>query len=457
MGKALRFPEGFVWGTSTAGHQIEGWNDNSDWWAFEQKGLIRDGSTSGKAVDYWNKYEDDHALMSELGYPAFRLGLEWAKIEPSPGKFSDDAMERYRSILASLRKRNIKICLTLNHWVLPMWVAEQKDWMNPKTLDDFQRFVTHVVEQLGEYPDMWVTLNEPMVPAIAGNLADEFPPQRKNYNAFRRVGSALLEAHARTYRIIHSKVPKAPDGGPTLAGIAQAYQWIVPWGTPGLAGQYEKIAAFVFKRGSFDAWDLSVQTGKQVYPFGGRFIANLRNSYDYCGINYYFRMSVKYDKSRKDQLYVDEKQIPDGIERTQMGWQVYPPGFYLTIKRVFGRFRKPIYILENGVADDADTMRPRYLLQHLAAVHRAISEGVPVKGYYQWSFTDNFEWREGFCKQFGLVGVDHADPELKRVPRRSAHMYSEIIRANGITEEIVAKYAPEAMDAVFGNTWDWTK
>lgn len=456
-GKELRFPEGFIWGTSTAGHQIEGWNENSDWWAWEQKGLVRDGTKSGRAVDYWNLYEQDHALMSELGYPAFRLGIEWAKVEPEPGRFSEEAIERYRAILTSLRKSNIKICLTLNHWVLPLWVTQQNDWLNPKTLDDFQRFVEKMIGAVGEFPDIWVTLNEPMVPAIAGNLADEFPPQRKSFDAFRKVTGALLEAHARTYRLIHERVPKAPDGSPTQAGIAQAYQWIVPWGSPGLAGAAENIGARIFQWGSFDGWDKSILTGKQAFPFGGRRIQNLRNSYDYAGINYYFRMSLKYNPEKTDQFRLDEKQIPPGIEKTQMGWQVYPPGFYLTIKRVYERFRKPVYIMENGVADDTDTMRPRYLLEHLAALQRAYAEGVPIRGYFQWSFTDNFEWREGFSKQFGLVAVDHKDPELKRVPRTSARMYSEIIRANAITEEIVAKYAPEAAEGVFGNKWDWTK
>jgi beta-glucosidase len=303
-----------------------------------------------------------------------------------------------------------------------------------------------------------VTLNEPMVPALGGNLTDEFPPQRKSFDAFRRVTGALLEAHARLYKIIHDRVPTAAGGGPTQVGVAQAYQWIVPWGSPGFPGLIENLAARIFSWGSFNGWDQSIVTGKQSFPFGGRDIPGLKNSYDYCGINYYFRMSLKYNPERKDQFRIDEKQIPPGIDKTQMGWQIYPPGFYQVIRLNWERFRKPIYITENGCADDADTIRPAYLLQHLAAVHRAISDGIPVKGYFQWSFTDNFEWREGFSKKFGLVAVDAVnDPELKRVPRGSAHMYSEIIRENGITQDIVKRYAPDAMDAVFGNKWDWSK
>ena len=137
------------------------------------------------------------------------------------------------------------------------------------------------------------------------------------------------------------------------------------------------------------------------------------------------------------------------LTKTQMGWQIYPQGMAMTIRHVWKRFGKPILITENGIADDQDAQRPGYTLRHLAAVHRAIAEGIPVIGYFHWSFIDNFEWREGFSKRFGLVAVDHADAELKRVPRPSAYMYSEIMRQNAITEAIVDKYAPDVRQEVF--------
>ena len=230
---ALHFPEGFLWGTATSGHQIEGWNDSSDWWEWEQRGHIHDGTRSGRAMEYWDRYESDHELMAQLGYPAFRLGVEWARIEPTRGRIDGRALNHYRKILTSLRAHGIRICLTLNHWVLPHWVVQQHDWMNPKTIEDFLAYAGIVIEALGEFPDYWVTFNEPMVPAIAGNLFTRHPPQRGSWRAFRAVTNAHLEAHARVYHLIHQRVPRAPDGDATRVGVAKAYPWIEAWGSSG--------------------------------------------------------------------------------------------------------------------------------------------------------------------------------------------------------------------------------
>ncbi len=447
------FPEGFVWGTSTAGHQVEGHNMNTDWGKFEREGKVHDGTQSGNAVDYWNRYEEDHDLMVKLGYRAFRLGIEWGKIEPEDGKFDREAIERYKKILQSLRDHGLKICLTIYHWVLPLWFAEKGGWMREDAVERFMRFAKVVVEEFSGYPDLWVTLNEPMVPSAAGYLGAEFPPEIADFRKYCKVTNKLLHCHARSYDLIHNVVPKAPDGGPVMAGVATAYQLIEPWGTPGPAGLLEKIMSLAFAHGSFRGWDISVAKGKIVIPFGCENLALLRDSYDYCGVNYYMRSSIKFDPSRSDQAFMDFQGIPEGIEETQMGWQVYPPGLHRVLMEVWKRFRKPIFITENGIADDKDEQRPRYTLEHLTQVHRAIKDGADVRGYYHWSYIDNFEWKEGFSKRFGLVQCDHDDPKLERKPRQSAYMYSDIVKENGITDEIVDKYAPDARDGVFGNKW----
>lgn len=447
--KRLEFPEGFLWGTATAGHQIEGHNDKSDWWKFEQEGKVLDGTKTEKNVDYWNRYEEDHDLMVKLGCQAFRLGIEWAKVEPEDGKFDKKAIRHYRKILQSLRDHKLKICLTLNHWVLPLWFAEKGGWERPDAVDRFVKFAEIAVKELGEFPDLWVTLNEPSVPATAGYLVGLFPPEKKSFPAYCRVTNRLLHAHTHTYELIHNAVSKAPSGGPTLAGVAWAYQWIEPFGTPGPAGLYEKFMTRIFRAGSYKSWDRAIVTGRIPFPYGTGDARIPKDTYDYCGVNYYTRMSLKFDRRKKDQALIDFEAMPPGIEKTQMGWQVYPPGFHKILMYVWKTFKKPIYITENGIADDADEMRPSYLLTHLAQVHRAISDGADVKGYFQWSYIDNFEWKEGFCKKFGLIACDHTDPELKRIPRPSAHMYSEIIKGNSITGKIVKRYAPDAREEVF--------
>jgi beta-glucosidase len=445
MIKKIVFPEDFLWGTAISGHQVEGGNNHSDWWHWEKKGLIRDGTVSGNTVDYWNRFEEDHDLMVKLGYPAIRLGIEWARIEPEPGKYCKEAIEHYRQILASLRKRKIKICVTLNHWVLPQWVTEQKDWLNPKTILDILNYAELVIKSLGEFVDLWITLNEPVGLAIFGNLLDEFPPQRNSFIAYFRTMRHMLEAHTALYYLIHRLVPKAPNGELTMVGIAQAYPYIVPWNSGRSAGIYEKAMTKLFRLFSYEWWDRAILTGTLPLIYGGGEIKGLQNSYDFCGINYYFRMSLKFDKSKVNQFYINVNKIPKGTEKSQTGWQIYPLGIYNTIQYVWKHFHKPIYITENGIADDNDTLRPKYILNHLACIHRAIEEQIPVKGYFYWSLMDNFEWREGFAKKFGLIAVDHSDLDLKRVPRESAYLYSDIIRNNCITADLVQKFAPDLM------------
>jgi len=450
MTERLTFPEGFIWGTSSAGHQVEGGNEYSDWWAWEKEGLIADGTVSGRAMDYWNRHEEDHALMAQLDYNGFRLGIEWARVEPRRDAFDLDVIEHYRHILQSLRTFGFKICLTLHHWVLPQWVAKQNDWHNPDTVARFLRYTKVVVDALGAYPDYWVTLNEPMVPAILGNFLGRLPPHRHSVRAYRTVARAYLQAHAGAYRIIHEARPFAPDGSPTKVGVAMAYPFIEPWGSRGPAGWCERFAAFVCRRAATWGWDHTIRTGHPHWIHGGPAVPGIRGTYDYCGINYYMRVSLKYDRRRRDQYRIDDTQTPPSVAVTQMGWQIYPEGLYRTIRAVWKRFGKPILITENGIADDTDAQRPRYIIEHLAQVHRAIREGIPVVGYYHWSFVDNFEWQEGFAKRFGLIAVRHDDPELKRVPRPSAHLYSDIARTNALTRDMVETYAPESVAAVFG-------
>lgn len=456
MARELLFPDRFVWGTAASGHQTEGHNDASDWWDFEQKeGVIADGTRSGRAVDYWNRFDDDHALMARLGYRAFRLGVEWAKVEPEPGRYDEAAIARYRDMLTSLRDHGLRPCLTLYHWVLPRWVARRGGWENPEVLGRFLGYVARMIGALGDLPYQWVTLNEPMVPVLTGYVLGYFPPERRSWLGACRVFRALLRAHAGAYRLLHERV-RAPDGGPPDVGIAQACPPSEAWGSPLLLGWIERGLASFLDRATFAAWDRSILSGRPSWPWRllpEPELPGLRGSYDYCGVNYYFRQSIKLGAILPEEGTQRIGPVPDGLETTDMGWQVYPPGFHRVLMGTWRRFGLPITITENGIADHDDDLRPRYLLTHLAQVHRAIADGADVRGYYYWSFCDNFEWREGFAKRFGLVACDHRDPALERRPRRSAELYGAIVRANGITEEIVRTYAPGAEEEVFGDRW----
>lgn len=443
----LSFPDGFLWGTATAGHQIEGDNRHSNWWEWERQGLVNDGTRSGRACDYWNRWRDDHALMQQYGHNVFRLGLEWARIEPERGRYDESAIARYRAILEDLQQRGIRVCLTLNHWVVPQWFAAADSWLAADALEHWERFVRRVVPELGPLVDLWVTLNEPMVPVLAGYLAGYHPPCRRRPLQAAKVFRTLLRAHARAYAIIHELVPTTPGGGPVQVGYAGAYQYVEPFHESGPWRALEKPLAAVIERVSFDAWDRSVLSGRVAAPFGyGQTIPGLQGSCDFLGVNYYMRISAQLGPGTLSNVKGGGYAAPPGIEITEMGWQVYPPGFYAVLMNLHRRFGIPLYVTENGCCDSNDELRRRYLLSHWAAMQRAIADGCALRGYMHWTFVDNFEWREGFEKRFGLFAMEHEDPALERVPRRSAEMLREVIAANAVTHDIVARYSPGAID-----------
>lgn len=419
----LQFPDGFLWGSAVSGHQIEGFNKHSDWWHWEL--ATPEQPMSGKAIDYWNRYEEDHELLAKLGHQAFRVGIEWARVEPRKGEFDYATIDHYRHMLDSLRRRGIKICLTLHHWVLPQWVAEQNDWLNPDTLNSFLRYVEFVVEELGEFPDLWLTLNEPMVALLAGNITADFPPKRQSIFSFRKATRNMLRAHAGAYALIHRRYPEA------RVGIAMAYPCIDPWGMGGLQGWYERLSASFCSKLIFQAWDYSILTGR-LHPFFGRgSIEGLKDSIDFCGVNYYLRIMLRFSLRKWHKGFIDIDSIPAGVETTDLGWQIWPEGLSRIIEEVWERHHKPIYITENGIADASDQKRVKYITEHLKQIHTALQKGIPIKGYFHWSFIDNFEWKEGYTQRFGLVAVDFEDPDLTRTPRPSARIYSQIIRDNG--------------------------
>ena len=439
----LDFPPGFLWGTATSAHQVEGGNSNNDWWAFEQQpGAIWHGDRSGQACGWWQDAEADFDLMAALGQNTHRLSVEWSRIEPREGLFDPAALARYREMLAGLRQRGIEPMVTLHHFTTPLWLARQGGWAKAIAIEHFRRFVQHTVASLSDLVRLWCTINEPEIYAAEGYWEGVHAPGRKApLQAFAVLRNMLL-AHAAAYQAIHAVQPNAQVG---LVKDVRLFDAANPRSP---ADRF--IAALIDY--SFNRLVLRpLASGRLAFPLslGLKSVPGLAESLDFFGLNYYTRDRVAF--GWRPAAAVMQRFPTPGAEIGDSGrfgtyGEIYPEGLYRALQRV-ASLGKPIYVTEVGLPDADDDQRPRFLLTHLAQVHRAIAEGLPVKGVYYWSLLDNFEWAEGWALRFGLVSFDPVTQE-RRV-RRSGELYAAIARENAITRQMVETYAPECCAQIF--------
>ena len=411
----LKFPPGFLWGVSTSAYQIEGGNVN-DWSEWEEKNadrlakqakifwqpwqqkkfpemFNRDNYICGQACDSYHRWQEDLDLVESLNCNAYRFSLEWSRLEPEPGQWQNKEIEHYRKILLAMKQRNLKTVVTLWHWTNPVWLAKLGGWSNKKAINYFCQYTKKVADELGELIDYWVILNEPMVHLTHGYITKKFPPNKKNYWQAIKVYYHLVEAQKSSYQIIHQRYTKAQVG---LASLINYFEPAKKW-CPVEIGM-ARLANYFWNQ---------------------KFLNDVKNYFDYIGVDYYFHNRMVWHPPFKKNL--NEKV-------TDRGWEIYPAGIYIVFKN-YKKYKKPIYILENGIADADDKLRPDFIRDHLYYVHQAIAEGVDVRGYFYWSLLDNFEWAEGFKERFGLVYVDY--PTQKRIPKDSAYWYRQVIATNG--------------------------
>lgn len=421
----LEFPANFLWGTATAAHQVEGDNRLNDWWAFEQEpGRIHDNNPSGAACRHYELYKQDFQMLADLHQNSHRLSLEWSRIEPEEGKFDSAAIAHYRDVLETLRAHNIEPCLTIHHFTNPLWLARKGAWENPAVVNYFERFVRLVAREYGDIVRYWVTINEPMVYVLMGYILSAWPPAKKDYSLGFACAANFMRAHAAAYRALHETARVEP-----MVGIAHNIRIFDPANPDSLLDR--KIAAlqdYVFNETIL----LALTEGRLRLPLGMDAIPGARNSLDFIGLNYYSRDLVAFDIKKPGTLFGRNFAPPDA-ELSLFGWEIYPEGLYRLAMRL-AQYGKPILITENGLPDETDEQRPRMLLDHLAALNRAIKEGADVRGYYHWSFIDNFEWAEGYRTPFGLVAVDFHTQQ--RSVKESGRLYAEICRTGRITPEM---------------------
>ncbi len=434
----LRFPPGFLWGVAGAAYQNEGGNTNNQWAAWEQQpGHIWAGQRAGKATDWWNleTAAADFDRAADLGMNSLRLGVEWSRVEPEPGQFDRSALRHYREMIGLLISRGIKPMVTLHHFTDPLWLTALGAWEGPLIEDYFVRYVTQVVDALGDQVTLWCTINEPIVYAFNGFVVGLFPPGAKDLLRGFRVLRRMLLAHGRAYRAIHRLQNNAQ------VGLAHNFRVNLPADPRSAADR--RMAALLDWSANQSVIGATVH-GRLNPPLGvGQLVSYMIDTCDYIGINYYGTTHVTFDP-RSSMLFA-RACYPEGVEMSDMTPQgepygeINPHGLYLALKQM-AHFGKPIIITENGVPDHDDDVRPRFIATHLAEAWRGLQEGMDLRGYYHWTLVDNFEWAAAWSLRFGLFSLD-LDTGA-RSPNASAAVYGRIAQANGVPRSLLEKLAP---------------
>ena len=261
----LKFPKGFVWGTATSAHQIEGDNINSDWWEAEQKGVLP--WKSGKACDSYNRYEEDFGLAKAMNNNAHRFSIEWARIEPEEGKFDEKEVEHYREVLQALQNRGLEPFVTLFHFTVPLWFAKKGGWINKKAPEYFERYARYVVERLAKDARYWITINEPLIFTYNAYVGGVFPPKKKNLFGALRVAQNLIKAHQRVYKAIKEINVQ------TQVGITKNNSYFGPH-----ANQFISRPITSLTKKFWNRW----------------FLDRMQHHIDFIGIQYYFYIKIGF-------------------------------------------------------------------------------------------------------------------------------------------------------------------
>ena len=435
------FPRGFLWGTATAAHQVEGNNTNNQWWMWEQSGHTQ--GTSGLAADWWGgRWKEDFDRAAETGQNAHRMSVEWSRIQPTPDTWDEDALDRYRTMLRGLRERGMIPLVTLHHFTDPLWFYEAGGWEKDESVAQFEKFVRKTVEALKEYCTLWCTLNEPNGYALNGYIDHgiaTFPPGKNNIRLAFQVIARMIRAHAAAYRAIHEIQREA------RVGYALNYRSFLPYRTWSPLDKLSTAIAFSALNNGFPS---ALATGVMRSPVGSIKIPEAKGRQDYFGLNYYTRDYVAFDLRKPKTMFAHNFFAKDADLSNNKFIANEPQGMFEALKWIVRTFPNlPILITENGVEDSDDQMRRRYLAQHIHQVWRAVNFNWPVKGYFYWTLVDNFEWERGWTHQFGLWGLDRETQ--KRIKRPSVDLYAEICKENGLSSEMVQKYCPEVFDKLF--------
>ena len=413
--KDFKFPEGFLWGSAVAGHQVEGNNIHSNYWHNEQETLKvnPDFEVSGEACNHYNMYKEDTLLLKELGHQAFRFSMEWSRIEPQEGNFKEEELRHYIDELSYLKENGIQTFVTLVHFTVPLWFEKKGGFKSLENLKYFERYLNYILPKISPYVDFWNVINE-------FNLGSSQAKLDFKFNS--------VFYHARGYHLIKQFSNKPVSSAHALVqyyGNRQNDPFHLTM------QKYQDIINHEF---FFHA----VRTGELVLPHkDGVFDRELKDTADFWSINLYTRDMVdsrKADLAGDRYSFTETRMLPMKFYLDEF----FPECMYHNLTRLMD---KPVYITENGCSCYDDDFRIVYLAEYFAAMNEAIKAGVDLRGYLYWSLLDNYEW-DSYIPKFGIVDVNRENG-FKRTPKPSAYFYRDIIKNNGFSQEILSKYLRE--------------
>ncbi|MBU6427636.1 MAG: family 1 glycosylhydrolase [Cyanobacteria bacterium REEB65] len=393
----------FLWGVSTAGHQVEGGDRLSQWHEWEATGHTRD--LNPWATDSYRRWREDLDMAASMNMTAYRFSVEWSRVEPKPGKFDPAAIAHYARIAQGARARGMTPIITLFHFAYPAWLDEpdrqgRRGWERPDAADRFARYVSGVIGALGPAHPLWLTINEPTIFTYYGYIMGTWPPGKRDVSDAWRVLGHLLDAHALAYHLIHARYPDARVSFNNFALDVKVSPAVEP---------YSEATGSVRHRSFGQDWSFEPDLWLLRLRHPG-----LSKVLDYAALDYYFPMVLGQNTAMPSWQ-----------------WPVYPRGLYEVIRDYAHFFGKPVLVAENGLATrglapraDGWT-RQAYLVAHVEQVLRARAAGLPVMGYCYWSLLDNYEWGS-FTPRFGLFEVNYADPDFTRTPRPVVAYYKDI-------------------------------
>ncbi len=431
------FPADFEWGTATASYQVEGavredGRSDSIWDVFSREpGKVHMGADGSVACDQYHRYEEDIALIASLGFKAYRFSIAWPRVIPDgTGGVNDAGLDYYRRLCDCIHAHGMKATATIYHWDLPAVLQETGGWTNRGIVDAFTAYADACFRGLGDRVDSWITVNEPFCVTYLGYYYGEHAPGHCSLDETIAAIHHVNLAHGRTVELYRKTGLKAPIGitwnlstprpYDSSAESARAAEYAIAvksrvFTDPVLRGCYPELVKELGFRFPEEKGDMEI----------------ISQPIDFIGLNYYSEDAVRYSETEPFRF----RTAPDWHPVTDMGWPIVPDGLLRQLRWISSESGNiPMFITENGSAEP-DTVTPDgrvhdpgridYLRKHFKAAAEAVSEGLNLRGYYIWSFIDNFEWAKGYSKRFGIVYCDYTT--LERIPKDSAYFVKDVI------------------------------